>query len=112
MANLGLIAMIDTPCAILIGAVLGCLGAVPLLISLHVALKAERGHAKAPSIPVGFAAMVQSALIITLGIFLAYKFFVQAFVEIAVTAVLVMLLVTITFGITVWHKMDSLHRNH
>lgn len=91
--------------AIAIGAALGLLGAVPLLYMLYLANKAKRNHTKAPSIPVGFAAMVTSGLIITVEIYLAYLWVPTNFIEISVAAVLVMLVGVSVAGIGAWRSI-------
>lgn len=96
---------LSTGIAIVIGAVLGLFGAVPLLVMLHLALKAKRTHAKPPSIPVGFAAMVTSALIITVEIFAAYTWAPQHFLPLSIAAVLTMLLVVSIAGIAAWRAI-------
>lgn len=102
---------LNTGIAFIIGAALGLLGAVPLFVMLHLAVRAKHNHTKAPSIPVGFAAMVLSAFIIALGIALAHRFAPAYFLEISVTAVLVMLLCVLGSGLAAWHLMSAPRRN-
>lgn len=97
--------------ALLCGAALGLLGTVPLLFVLRRAVKASHGEGKAPSIPVGFAAIVQSGLIVTLGIWLFYQVLPRSYVAASVTAVLVMLAATLACGITAWHALETTRRN-
>lgn len=97
--------VLTTSIAIIVGAVLGLLGAVPLLVMLHLALKAKRAHTEPPSIPVGFAAMVTSGLIVTLEIYGAYVYVPNNFIELSVAAVLVMLFVVSIVGIRTWQAI-------
>lgn len=94
--------------ALLAGAALGLLGAAPLLFVLHKALQAKRGLCAAPSVPFGFAAVVQSGLIVTLGIYAAYLYVPEHLVLLSTTAVLGMLAIILVYGLVVWRKMLTL----
>lgn len=97
--------------ALIAGVALGLLGATPLLVMLHLAVRAKHNHSKAPSIPSGFVAMVVSALIIALGIALAHRFVPASFLELSVVAVLVMLVCVLAAGLAAWHSMTTSRRN-
>lgn len=93
--------------AILIGVALGALGAAPLLYMLHRAVGAKRAHTAAPSIQVGFAALVVSGLIVAVGIAIAHRFLPAYFIEVGVSASLALLILIFCAGLAAWHAMDT-----
>lgn len=123
--------------SIFVGVCLGLAGAAPLLFVMHLAVKAARAsqaegevaqqaapreglsgqkaaqHApQPPSIQMGFAAIVVSALIVMAGIYAIYVTAPSNLVLDATVAVLFMLALVLVFGLTAWHALVTSRRIH
>lgn len=94
--------------AIILGVVLGFLGAAPLLFVMHRAVSAMMGKGTAPNVPIGFAAIVHSGFIIMMGIFATYIYAPTYLVLLSTIAVMLMLVITVAYGLFAWHRMSSL----
>lgn len=93
--------------AFLLGIVLGFIGALPLLLVLRKAVRAQNTHAQAPSITQGFCAVVVSALVAMAGIYALYNLFPQDFIAVSILAVADLLVSVLVAGFTAWRMLTT-----
>ncbi len=88
---------------ILLGVVLGLVGAAPFAMVL---LRSASRGPKGPGVRSGLVCVVASALVVLVGMALVHRLWAEAFVTTSVSAVLAMLAAVTALVLVTWHRLS------